>query len=475
MSAPDVAAVRSASRPEELRRLARLAAPIALAQAGIALMGLVDTAVVGRIGAAALGGVGLADGIFFTMFTLGMGLLMGIDPLVSQAFGARAPGQARRALWQGIWLTAIITALLTPLMAVAPALLRPDWVRDPEVRRVATVFLWVRIPALLPSLAFMAARSYLQAAHRLAPLVWSTVIANVANAALDLLLVFGGGGFGWLGPLAGWKGWGVYGAAISTDLCAVLQLGILALAVARHPVGSDEPGLHRPHRQTLVHALRVGIPVGLHLFAEVGVFFLAGLLAAYFGPQALAAHQIALKYGSLTFTVAVGVGSAGAVRVGWAVGAQDTPWARRAGFMAFLAGALFMSTSALLFWFAPGALTQLMTDQADVVAIAVPLFFVAAVFQISDGVQGVGAGVLRGAGDSHFTFVANVVGHYLIGLPLALYLAFVRHLGVFGIWWGLCAGLTSVALGLLSRFAWLSARPMRALVGPELQGSTEAQ
>jgi MATE family multidrug resistance protein len=146
------------------------------------------------------------------------------------------------------------------------------------------------------------------------------------------------------------------------------------------------------------------------------------------------------------------------VRVGLAIGAGNTPAARRAGLLAFAAGAAFMACAAALYLAIPRQLVALMTDVPSIAATAVPLFAVAAVFQVSDGLQGVGAGVLRGAGDSHFTFTANIVGHYLIGLPLSLGLGFGLRQGVQGIWWGLCAGLTAVAIALVWRFLRLSAR-----------------
>jgi MATE family multidrug resistance protein len=187
------------------------------------------------------------------------------------------------------------------------------------------------------------------------------------------------------------------------------------------------------------------VPIGLHFGAEVGIFALAGFLAGRLGAESLAAHQIALTYSSVTFTFAMGIGNAGSVRVGLAVGARDTPGARRAGLLAFAAGAAFMGVAAVTYLLIPGPIVATMTNSPAIAALAIPLFTVAAVFQISDGVQGVGAGVLRGAGEARFTFTANVIGHYLIGLPLALLLGFHLRWGVVGIWWGLAAGLTAVA------------------------------
>ncbi|GAC1597156.1 MAG: hypothetical protein NVS4B10_06660 [Myxococcales bacterium] len=237
----------------------------------------------------------------------------------------------------------------------------------------------------------------------------------------------------------------------------MVQLGVLIHAFR----GLAVPGpfvRRAPHGDDLRRALRVGLPVALQMGAEVSVFALVGLLAGRLGEDALAAHQVAISLASFTFCFALGIGQAGSVRVGRAVGARDTPAARRSGLCAFAMGAAFMLVAALSFWLFPEALAGLLSDQPSVVRASVPLFAVAAVFQISDGVQGVGAGVLRGAGDTRFAFVANVFGHYAVGLPIALLLGFGYHRGIFGLWWGLCAGLSAVAAILLARFVRISSR-----------------
>jgi MATE family multidrug resistance protein len=228
--------------------------------------------------------------------------------------------------------------------------------------------------------------------------------------------------------------------------------------VKRLPVEGFERGMRRMSVPEVKHAARVGTPIGLQMGAEVGVFALVGILAGRLGARSLAAHQVAISLASFTFCAAVGVGMAGTVRVGWAVGARDTPAARRSGLTAFAGGAAIMSIAALCFWLAPSALARMLSDQPEVIAAAVPLLAVCAVFQLSDGVQGVGAGVLRGAGDTRFAFLANLFGHYGIGLPVAILLGFKLGQGVIGLWWGLCAGLTAVAIGLLARFLHLSSR-----------------
>ena len=441
---------------DELRKLLRLAAPIAFTQAGYALMGLVDTAVVGRLGASALGAIGLANGLFFAIAVIGLGCMMGLDPLFSQALGAGDTRRARELVWQGLWLSGAVTLALALPLAVLPLILEPSGI-EPAVARDARLFLWLRMPGLWPLLAFAGLRAYLQSAHRVRALVIATVVANVANLVLDILLVFGKLGFPALGAP---------GSGLATSICSFLQFGVLALAVRpREPRG---PSVHDFRK-----ALSVGIPVGLQMGAEVGVFALVGLLAGRLGARAMAAHQVAISLASFTFCAAVGVGQAGSVRVGWAVGARNTPAARRSGLIAFAGGILVMSVAALLFWLVPGVLARLLTDQDDVISLAIPLLAVCAVFQLSDGIQGVGAGVLRGAGDTRFPFLANVVGHYAVGLPIAIVLGLWHGQGVIGLWWGLCAGLTAVAIALLTRFLRLSAReiiPLEAhprVVSPE--------
>ena len=442
----------------ELRELVKLAVPIAIAQAGIALMGVVDTAVVGRLGAAQLAAVGLGNGLFFSFAVVGIGVMLGLDPLISQAFGAGDPLRARDLLWQGVWLSVAVTIVLSLPLSIVPLLLRPSGI-EPRVARDASLFLLMRMPGLAPMFLFIGLRSYLQAAGRVRPLVISTIAGNVFNFLGDLLFVFGGSSLPtWSGPLRYVPTFGAAGAGLCTSLCSMFQLGILAWAVRR--TGGPTPQRRRPRSSDLLLASRLGIPVGLQMGAEVGVFALVALLAGRFNPQSLAAHHVALSLISLTFCAALGIGSAGTVRVGWAVGAGDRAGARRAGFIALAAGAAFMSACACLFWIFPAGLAGALSDRAEVVAVAAPLIGVAAVFQVSDGLQGVGAGILRGAGDTRYPFFANLVGHYFVGLPVAVLLGVFLHRGVVGLWWGLCAGLTAVALGLFARFWKLSSRPI---------------
>jgi MATE family multidrug resistance protein len=204
--------------------------------------------------------------------------------------------------------------------------------------------------------------------------------------------------------------------------------------------------------------LRLGLPFALQTLAEVGVFALASVLAGRMSARAAAGHQLAITLAAFTFTMTLGIGAAAAVRVGHHIGQGDRAGARRSGFTALAIGAGFMTVPALLFLTLPAQLARLLTDDATVLSAAVPLVMIAAVFQLSDGTQAVAAGALRGAGDAKVPLWANLVGHWLIGLPIAILLGFSFEMGAPGLWWGLSAGLTAVALALAARFHFLSKR-----------------
>lgn len=448
--------VRGNAAVTELRALMRLAIPLAIAQLGMQLMGAVDTAVVGRLGARELGAVGLGNALFFAISIFGIGIVMGIEPMTSQAFGAGEPLRARRAMWQGVWLSLIVGAAITIPLMFSPLLLRPIGV-DPDVIGPATSYTLIRAFSLVPFLLFFVLRAYLQAQSITRPMLIASVVANVFNLFADILFVFGGGILpAWAGPLRDVPAMGVPGAAVATVLCSLVQLGVLVEAVRRLPLNAARSEYRKLAPAEFRQAFRIGFPLGLQLAAEVGVFALVALLAGRLGEYELAAHQIAIQLASLTFMMALGVSSAGAVRVGRAIGARDQGATRLAGLTAFGASAGVMSVGALLFLLFPSQLASLLSDKQDVIAAAVPLILVAAVFQLSDGAQAAGAGVLRGAADTRFAFIANLIGHWLVGLPIAIFLGFYWKGGIVGMWWGLCAGLTAVAALLFVRFLRIS-------------------
>ena len=443
------------SRRAELKELWKLAIPLSIAQLGQSLMGFVDTAVLARAGLAELSAVALSNVILFVAISLGMGVMMGLDPLVSQAFGAHHEGRARTLLRQGSYLAVLAGVVLALLLVAGVYLLPVLGVRMVELRQMQDYITW-RAPGLPLLLLFFTARAYLQGVGRAGALVVSTVVANVVNLVAAVLLVFGGAGLPeFLGPLRSIPALGVKGAALATTLCTALQWVIVMVAVRRIPLTGQE-STRRLEWANVRQTLKLGLPIALQIMADEGIYAVLGLLARGLGPESLSAFQIVLSYSIFSFSVTSAIGNAGSVRVGWAVGAGNASQVRRSGRMALGSGALFMTCSALLFSTFPHALARLIGAPPEVLPMLVPLLMVTALFQLSDGVLGVGSGILRGMGETRFTSVAVMMGHYLVGLPVALTLSYGLGYGVVGLWGGQCAGLTAMALALIWRFERLS-------------------
>ncbi|MBQ4334249.1 MAG: MATE family efflux transporter, partial [Myxococcaceae bacterium] len=405
----------------------------------------------------------IGHSVFFGGSIVGNGIMMGFDPLMSQALGAGDEARARELLWQSIWMAIIVGLTLTvPLVVIAPFL--EIFGIERAVAATGGDYLWVRTLSLIPLLVFLGARSYLQAKGRTASLVWGIVAANLLNVILTMWIAFGGGRLpDWTGPLRLMPAMGAVGAAIASVACVLLQLSFVAIALRRVPAPGFDASLRRFNARDIRRAFWVGLPIGLQITAEVGFFVIVTFLAGRLGALQLASHQIAMTLAGMTSSCALGVGAAASVRVGRGVGARSVSSVRRAGFTAFAIGGGVMALSALCFFLWPSELSRLLSSDANVLAIAAPLVAVAAFFQLSDGFQAIGAGVLRGAGDVKFAFVTNLIGHYAIGLPVALGLGLWADRGVIGLWWGICAGLTAVAVTLFARFALISRREIRPL------------
>lgn len=433
---------------DELRALWKLTAPLLLTQFGGMLLGVVDTAIVGRLGEVPLGAVGLGNNLYFTFSVLGLGITLALDPLISQALGAGEHERAGALLWQGRY-AALLASVPIGLLIVGVAFGLGALGVPPESVAEARPYLFARVVGLAPFLVYSATRAFLQSHEITRPLLIAVVLANVLNAPLTWALVFGV-------PAIGLPQLGALGAGIASATATVVQLGVVWAAASRLP-GTQRAPLEK---QSLRSMLKLGAPIGLQLGAEVGSFAIVAVLMGNLGTLALGAHNVALTLISTTFQVTIAIGAATSVRVGHAVGRGDSPGARRAGLTGIGSGAAFMVFTAILFLSVPRSLARILTDQPEVIAAVVPLLAVAAAFQLSDGVQAVAAGALRGAGDTRWPLIANVVGHYVAGVPVGAGLAFVAGWGPSGLWWGLTSGLTAVAVALTLRFVWLSRRPI---------------
>jgi len=426
----------------DLRATARLAGPIVLVQVGLMAMGVVDTIMVGHLSPAALAAVALGNVYFNGPTIFGQGVLLALDPVVAQAVGARDHEAVARALQRAVVAALGITLLVAACFLPAGAVLA--WLRQPrDVAPTAGAYVLASIPGLLPFFGFIVLRQTLQAMHRTAAIVVAIVGANLVNAALNWVLIFGHLGAPRLGPV---------GSAWSSTIARWVMFAVL-LALGwrsyRPNLAPVRPGVLA--RAPLARLLVLGLPIGATMLLEYGAFAAIALLMGLLGTLPMAGHTIALNLASLTFMVPLGVSSAAAVLVGHGIGRGDPGAARRAAASALTLGVGFMAGAAALFLAAPRALAALYTDQPAVLALATSLIPIAGVFQVFDGLQVVSAGILRGVGDTRAPLVVNLVGFWAIGLPVSIALGFGTPAGPKGLWWGLVAGLAAVGTVLLVR------------------------
>jgi len=421
----------------ELGPMLRLAVPVILAELGWMAMALVDTIMVGPLGPAAIGAVGVGGILFECVAIGGMGLLLGLDTVVSQAYGARRIDECHRWLVHGVHLSLMLTLPLFAIVAGLGANL-DRFGFDPEILAPLEPYFWIVSASLLPLLIYSSFRRYLQAMNLVAPVTFALVSANIINAGGNWLLIYGKLGL----PAMGTDGaaWVTVGARV------YMACALVVAAYARTELRTISWRLEPARLKRLV---RLGGPASGQIVLEVGVFAAAGALAARLHPLAVAAHQIVLMIAGTTFMIPLGISSAAAVRVGQAIGRRDPGGARRSGWTALFLGVSFMACACTVFLLAPAPLLSIFTRDTEVLRVGTSLLFVAAIFQLFDGVQVVTTGALRGLGDTRTPMLTNLAGHWALGLPIGYALCFPYGWGVIGLWVGLSSGLIAVASVLL--------------------------
>jgi MATE family multidrug resistance protein len=338
-------------------------------------------------------------------------------------------------------------------MAPAPQVLTL-FRQPPEIIPDASSFLRISIVGVVPYLAFVVLRQTLQAMHRVAPIVWTMLAANLVNAGLNWVFVYGHLGSP---PL------GAAGSAIATAVSRWLMAFLLLTVSWRTLRPYLVPRRAEWDAGPLLRMLRFGSPIGAQQALEAAAFSAIGLLMGVLGTIEMAAHQIALTLAALTFMVPLGVASAAAVRVGHAIGAGDDRRARAAIRAAYICGIGFMAMTAVVFLTIPSLLARAFTSEVRVIALASVLIPVAGVFQVFDGGQAVGAGVLRGAGDTMVPLLVMLAAYWLVGVPVSAYLGFRTELRAVGLWWGFVVSLSAVALVLLMRIVVVFGRGVKRL------------
>jgi len=441
--ATTLARIRSQTRP-----VLALALPLILAEVGWMFMAVTDTIMVGHLPHPALtiSAAALAQVLYNTLaFGIG-GVLLGLDTYLSQAHGAGEIDNANRWLFHGFLLAAILSALLYAVIAAASIALGHMPV-NPAILRQSVAFLKalnLSTPALM---LYLTLRRYLQAFNHVRPIAIALVSANLINALGDWLLLFP---HHW--TLLSLPGYGVTGAAFSTTISRYYLFALLLAALwwvnRRHGYGLLTMPRHfelwRLQRLTLL-----GAPVGGQIFVEISIFAAVTALAGTLGPLPLAGHEIALNCASITWMVPFAISAAGSVRVGQAIGRRAPDEAAAAGWNGISLGAIFMLSASVVLLLFPHVIAHAFTTDAAVIAATVPLLLIAAAFQFFDGLQVTAAGALRGVGNTHAGLIVQIVGYWLVGLPVGWLLAFREKLGAVGLWLGLCAGLAVAGPALI--------------------------
>jgi len=408
-------------------------------------MAVVDTMMVGRLpnSAVAMGAVSLGSAVFMVLALFGEGLLLGLDTLVAQAFGAGKREDCHRSLINGVYLS----VALTPLLA-APIWLMPQFLRaiqvDPAVAAETIPYSNALAVGLFPLLLYFAVRRCLQAMNMVRPVAFALVTANIVNAVGNWVLIYGQWGFRAMGTVG--SGWST---AIARVYMAAVLIGYLFWYDRKHrtdllktPVDID---LGR-----IKQLIALGIPAALQFTLESGVFAAVTSLIARLGAVPLATHQIALNTVAFTYMVPLGISSAAAVRVGQALGRRDARGAEAAGGTAIFIGATFMTLASVVLLVVPRWIARIYTTDEVVIRNTAALLAAGAAFQLFDGIQSVATGALRGAGDTRTPMLCHFTAYWIIGLPLGAWLCFRRGWGALGLWVGLSLALILIGIVLLA-------------------------
>lgn len=435
----------------ETRAILTLGWPLILTNLAQTAIGATDTAMMGHLGPLALAAGTLGVNLYLGVFILGMGLVLATQPLLAQLLGRHrhAVRECRRVVRQGWWLAALYCLPAWALLWHGEAVLRLAG-QDPALAAAAGSYGRAMMWGLAPALGVMVLRSFLSAQERPRAAMVVTILAIGLNAVVNWLLVFGHLGF----PALGLVGSGVASSLSNLFMLAALLGFVLTdrrfrrYRLLGHWWRADWPKFRE--------LLRVGLPMGLAMGFEISGFNAAALLMGVIGPTVLAAHAIALQVASITFMVPLGLGQAATVRVGLATGAGDTVAAGRAGWTAWGLGIAFMAGMGLVLTIWPQVIAGLfLNDQGDSAAVqqqAALFLTIAALFQVADGAQVVGAGMLRGLKDTRMPMVFAGIGYWVLGIPLGALLAFPFGLGGIGIWIGLAGGLGVVAVLVTTRW-----------------------
>lgn len=431
-----------------------LAFPVVMSQLGHVMVGVADSVMVGRLGTIPLAAASLGNSIFFVVFMFGVGVSYAVTPLVATADGEGNKKKSARYLNHGFIVNMLLSILLFGFLFGLSYVL--DYMNQPPaVAELARPYLNIIALSLVPFLFFQTFKQFIEGLSLTKHAMYITVAANLVNIGLNYLLIYGEMGF---------PAMGLRGAGIAT-LISRIAMGVVMFLFVRYNHRFTAYWSHFRIKKLSYKLFRklmqIGVPTGLQYVFEVGAFSSAAIMIGWLGAAPLAAHQIAINLASVSYMMAGGISTAAMVRVGNQLGRRDLPNLRAAGFSNFAMAAAFMSISCVVFISFNYFLPSLYISEVEVIEIAAGLLIIAGFFQISDGVQVVGLGALRGLADVKIPTLVTMVAYWILGLPIGYLLAFPLGFGVKGVWYGLLIGLSVTAILLLARFNQMSKRAFK--------------
>jgi len=430
---------------EHVKLTLQLSYPVIIGQLGFIMMGVVDSIMVGTLGSAPLAAAALGNSITLLIFIVGIGVSFAVTPLVAISVGANKYSDCGIFFRQSLLVNLTFGFILMAVTLICSELL--IYLDQPaEVLGQAKSYTRILGLGALPVMLFQSYKQFIEGLSVMKPAMVITILANIINAFTNWTLIFGNLGFPALG-LDG-AGWATFTSrsfmAISLMFYVMNKKYFKQYDVTFHFKNINLPVIKK--------ILSLGLPSGIQYFFEIGAFSFAVIMIGWLGTAQLAAHQIAINLASISFMIVLGLSMAGGIRVGNAVGEKNVTRVRRAGFTSIFLALCVMSVSGIIFIIFRNYLPALYIDDETVISIASSLLIIAALFQLSDGVQAVGIGILRGLTDVKIPTVITFVAYWIVGLPIGYFLAFELGWDVQGVWIGLLAGLTTSAILLTLRF-----------------------
>ncbi len=423
----------------------QLAYPVIIGQLGIIMMGVVDSLMVGHLGAAPLAAASLGNSLAFIILIIGIGVSLAVTPLVAIAVGANRFEDCGVYFRQSLLVNSVLAILIILVVYFAADLIQ--YFNQPvEVQIQAKSYMKIIGFSAVPLMFFQTYKQFIEGLSVMRPAMIITLIANLVNAFANWVLIFGNLGFPAL-ELNG-AGWATFGSRLFMAL-ALMGFVMNNKFFKQYDVSFHFKNINWP---VIKKILSLGLPSGFQYFFEVGAFSFAVVMVGWLGTKQLAAHQIAINLASISFMAVLGISVAGSIRVGNAVGMKDIAETRKAGFTASLLGASIMLVAGVIFILFRNFLPTLYVNDEIVISYASSLLIIAALFQLSDGTQAVGIGILRGLTDVKIPTAITFIAYWIVGLPVGYLLGFTFELGVQGVWIGLLLGLTTSAILLTLRF-----------------------